>query len=173
MNIVSHYSRLVLILAWKTLKTTNNEYLIYGFYHLSNCTYCVLFGSSVHYGKRKVLEIKETWSSDSVFLFYLICISLLKPGDDNRTFKMWNNLKWMAIHDDVIKWKHFPRYWPFVQGIRQSLVNSLHKGQWRGALMISLICVCINGWVNNREAADLRCYRAHYDVSVMWNGWPW
>ena len=26
----------------------------------------------------------------------------------------------------------------------------------------------INGWVNNREAGDLRRYRAHYDVSVMW-----
>ena len=23
-------------------------------------------------------------------------------------------------HDDVIKWKHFPRYWPFVQGIHRS-----------------------------------------------------
>ena len=22
------------------------------------------------------------------------------------------------IHDDVIKWKHFPRYWPFARGIR-------------------------------------------------------
>ena len=22
----------------------------------------------------------------------------------------------MAVHDDVIKWKHFPRYWPFVRG---------------------------------------------------------
>ena len=22
-------------------------------------------------------------------------------------------------HDDVIKWKHFPRYWPFVRGIHQ------------------------------------------------------
>ena len=31
----------------------------------------------------------------------------------------------------------------------------------------SLICVWINGWVNNREAADLRRYRAHYDVTVM------
>ena len=25
----------------------------------------------------------------------------------------------------------------------------------------------INGWVNNREAGDLRRYRAHYDVIVM------
>ena len=46
-------------------------------------------------------------------------------------------------------------------------MNSPHKGQWRGALMFSLICVCINGWVNNREAGDLRRHRAHYDVIVM------
>ena len=46
-------------------------------------------------------------------------------------------------------------------------VNSPHKGQWRRALMFSLICVWINGWVNNREAGDLRRYRAHSDVTVM------
>ena len=33
--------------------------------------------------------------------------------------------------------------------------------------MFSLICVGINGWVNNREAGDLRRYHAHYDVTVM------
>ena len=38
-------------------------------------------------------------------------------------------------HDDVIKWKHFPHYWPFVRGIHRSPVNSPHKGQWGGALM--------------------------------------
>ena len=70
-------------------------------------------------------------------------------------------------HDDVIKWKHFPRYWPFVRGIHRSPVNSPHKSQWRGALMFTLICARINGWVNNREAGDLRRYRAHYDVIVM------
>ena len=42
---------------------------------------------------------------------------------------------------DVIKWKHFPRYCPFVRGIHRSPVNSPHKGPWRGALMFSLICV--------------------------------
>ena len=77
--------------------------------------------------------------------------------------KMWK----LSTHDDVIKWKHFPRYWPFVQGIHRSPVNSLHKGQWRGALMFSLICVWINVWVNNREAGDLRCHHVHYDVTVM------
>ena len=43
-----------------------------------------------------------------------------------------------VYHDDVIKWKHFPRYWPFVRGI--------HRSPWRG---------------------DLRRHRAHYDVTVM------
>ena len=39
-------------------------------------------------------------------------------------------------------------------GIRRSPVNSPHIGQWRGALMFSLIYAWINGWVNNREAGD-------------------
>ena len=71
------------------------------------------------------------------------------------------------IHDDVIKWKHFPCYWPFARGIHRSSVNSPHKGQWRGALKFSLICAWINDWVNNREAGDLRRHRDHYDVTVM------
>ena len=70
-------------------------------------------------------------------------------------------------HDDIIKWKHFPRYWPFVWGIHRSPVNSPHKGQWRGALMFSLIHAWINAWVNNREAGDLKHHHAHYDVTVM------
>ena len=73
------------------------------------------------------------------------------------------------VHDDVIKWKHFPRYWPFVRGIHRSPVNSLHKGQWGGAAMFSLIYVWINSCnvINNRKAGDLRRYRAHRDFIVM------
>ena len=70
-------------------------------------------------------------------------------------------------HYDVIKWKYFPRYWPFVRGIHRSPVNSPHKGQWRGASMFPLICAWINRWVNNREAGDLRRHHAHYDVNIM------
>ena len=73
----------------------------------------------------------------------------------------------ILLHDDVIKWKHFPRYWPFVREIHRSPVNFPHKGQWRGALMFTLICARMNGWVNNREAGDLRRYLVHYDVIVM------
>ena len=70
-------------------------------------------------------------------------------------------------HDDVTKWKHFPRHWPFLRGIHRSPVNSPHKGQSRGILMFSLICTRIYCWVNNREAVDLRRHRAHYDAMVM------
>ena len=100
---------------------------------------------------------KATVTEDSWHLISpaLICVF-------NNTF--------ILIHDDVIIWKHFPRYWPFVRGIHRSTVNSPHKGQWRGGLMFSLTCVWINGWVNNREAGDLRRYHVHCDVVVMKNG---
>ena len=29
-----------------------------------------------------------------------------------------------TIHDDVIKWKHFPRYWSFVRGIHRSRLSN-------------------------------------------------
>ena len=70
-------------------------------------------------------------------------------------------------------WRHqmetFAALLAICAGIHRSPVTSPHKGQWRGALMFSLICVWINGWVNNREAGDLRRYRARYDVIVMNN----
>ena len=82
-----------------------------------------------------------------------------------------HNKTLIVLHDDVIKWKLFPRFWPFPRGIHRSPVDSPHKGQWRGALMFSLICAWINGWVNNREAGDLRRHRAHYGVTVMNISW--
>ena len=69
----------------------------------------------------------------------------------------------IIIHVNVIKWKHFPRYWPFVRENHRSPVNSPYKGQWRGALMFSLICAWASGWTNNRGACDLRRQRAHYE----------
>ena len=75
------------------------------------------------------------------------------------------------IHKSVlsasIQWWHCSRYWPFVWGIHRSPWNSPHKGQWRGALMLYLICAWINVWINYRETGDLRRHRAHYDVTVM------
>ena len=84
----------------------------------------------------------------------------------------WKNLlanNWSGNFSapDVIKWKQFPRYWPFLRGIYLSPVNSLQKGQSRSALIFSLIYSWINGWVSNREAGDLRRHRIHYDVTVI------
>ena len=87
-------------------------------------------------------------------------------------------------------------YWPWLNYLMMTSSNgnilritghlcweftgSPHKGQWRGALMFSLICVWINGWVNNREARDLRCYRGgggglwlwcHSNGNIMLHQW--
>ena len=83
------------------------------------------------------------------------------------TTLLWSKLVTFPNYDDVIKWKHFPRYWPFVRGIHRWPVNFPHKGQWRGALIFSLICAWTNCWVNNRVAGDLRRHCTHYDVIVM------
>ena len=47
-----------------------------------------------------------------------------------------------------------------------SLVDSPHKGHWRGTLMFSLICAWTNGWANNWNTSDFS-HPTHYDVSVM------
>ena len=88
-----------------------------------------------------------------IYVIYMYLILSLKSP---------HNGPLLTEHDDVVKWKHFRRYWPFVQGIDRSPVNS----QWRGALMFSVICAWINGWVNNREAANLRRHLAYYDIIV-------
>ena len=70
----------------------------------------------------------------------------------------------LLFYDDVIKWKHFPRYWPFVRGIHRwiPLTKASDTELW-----CFLRFAWINGWVNNRGAGDLSRHRAHYDVIVM------
>ena len=79
-----------------------------------------------------------------------------------------DGLCWSALYNDVIKWKHFSRYWPFVRGIHRSPADSPDKDQWRG--VVSLICAWINAWANNSDVGDLRRHRTHYDVTVMFPG---
>ena len=70
-------------------------------------------------------------------------------------------------HDNVIKWKYFSCYWPFVRGIHRSPADSHHKGQWCGALRFCLICTWTNGSANNWDTSDLSCHGIHCDVVVM------
>ena len=65
--------------------------------------------------------------------------------------------------------KTFPRNGPFVREINLSPVISPNKGQWCG-FDVFFDPRLNNGWVNNREAGDLRRHRDHYhdyDVTVM------
>ena len=87
-------------------------------------------------------------------------------------YAQWK-VTWVLFENTRLKntwWRHqletFSALLAIMRGIHRSPVNSPHKDQWCGALMFSLICVWINGWVNNREAGNLRRYRAYYDVSL-------
>ena len=51
----------------------------------------------------------------------------------------------MWQHDDVIEWKLFPCYWPFVRGFHRWIPHT--KASDAGPLIFSLICVWINSWV--------------------------
>ena len=106
--------------------------------------------------------LREGWLVDSTHKGSLIpkgfqCLDVIMSHDGKR-----------LRHDDVTKWKHFPRYWPFVWGVHRWPVNSPHKGQWRGTLMLSLISAWTNGWLNNRDAGDLRRQCDHYDITIVW-----
>ena len=85
---------------------------------------------------------------------WVVDISCL-PGADSIHISWWRH-----------QMENFPRYWPFVRGIHRSPVNSMHRGQCRGALLFTLMSVWINGWVNNGEAGNLRRHHAHFDDIV-------
>ena len=82
------------------------------------------------------------WTKLIIYLWWEIChpsIDLFFSDTYTDFYLYMHSLiihsLYTVFHDDVIKWKHFQRYWPFVRGIHLSPVNSPHKGQWLGALM--------------------------------------
>ena len=128
-------------------------------------TYCELDpweGTSVKFEWNTKLFIEEDAFENAVCEM----ATILSRGDELIRPDVTDSIV-MMLHDDIIKSKHFPRYWPFLRGIHRSPVNSPHKGQWRGALMFFWSSPRINGWVNNRKAGDLRRHRAYYDVILM------
>ena len=80
---------------------------------------------------------------------------------------------------DVIKWKHFPCYWPLLRGIHRSLVNSPHKDQWRRAWVFSLI-LCLNnrlgkqswGWWFETPSCSL-WRQCNFKYNLDWNKYRW
>ena len=78
-------------------------------------------------------------------------------------------IRWAGKHDDVIKWKHFQRYWPFVRGIRRSPVDTPPQGPVTRSFEF-FFDLRLNKRLSNRDAGDLRHHGAHYDVIVMGGG---
>ena len=71
-------------------------------------------------------------------------------------------------HDDVIKWKHFPLYWPFVKGIHWGVTGGFpSQRSVKRSFDVFMVCTRTNSWGNSRDAGDLRRHMAHYDVTVM------
>ena len=68
-----------------------------------------------------------------------------------------------CVHDDVINWKRFPRYWPFVWEIHRSPVNSPHKGPVTHTLML----VRITCYTNSRNDRWFETTWRSCDVIVM------
>ena len=105
-----------------------HKYLVHDWLHISQKYQLCYTTKQIKTWNRCIINgHRSHWTHVWCICMYITCVNKTKAT-------LW-------VHDDVIKWKHFPRYWPFVRGIHRSPVNSPHKGQWRGALMFSLICV--------------------------------
>ena len=110
-----------------------------------------------------------SWYLIIYFSSYCNCLEDLVPIDS--TF--WSVMSKRVVDRHTAWWRHqmetFSALLALCAGKSPVPVNSPHKGQWRGALMFSVIYAWINDWVNDREAGDLRRQRGHYDVIVMEN----
>ena len=73
-------------------------------------------------------------------------------------------LKW---DDNVVKWKHFPRYWPFVRGSHRwiSLTKASDAELW---YFFDLRLNKPLSKHSTRDVGDLKCHRAHHDVTIIW-----
>ena len=107
-----------------------------------------------------------------------------KPSDQYSCILASNN------HDDVIKWKTFPRYWPFVRGIHRTPViphtkandaelwcflwfalNIRLSKQWWGWWFETPSCPL---WRHcNAPNACVGNDRWNNKTTALWNVWPW
>ena len=113
-------------------KQTNKIYIdhrrpnIFITYFLNGVCYIILYMPPIYHTK---LNLSQSIQRDSWWWVTLIWYQ------NTGIYRDWWLTLVVVFHDEVIEWKHFPRHWPFAGN-----ANSPHKGQWRGALMFSLIC---------------------------------
>ena len=84
-------------------------------------------------------------------------------------YAIWHQRSWSSFFQSW--WRHqmetFSALLALCEGNSPVTGEFPHKGQWRGALMFSLICTSTNRWVINRDTGDLRCHWAYCDITVM------
>ena len=105
-----------------------------------------------------ILFTEKKWDSVLIVWQTHVIKTYLRQGRSRN--KLWHlKQPWSA-------WS-FPELLALCAGNSPVTGEFLAQRPWRGALVFSLICSWISGWVNNREASDSRRHRAHYDVTVM------
>ena len=113
---------------------------------------------------------QTTFSSENIWISIKISLKFVRKGPINNSSSLAQIMAWRRPGDKPLTEPMMVNLPTHICVTRPQWFNIwipvLHH-QWRGALMFSLICSRINGWVNNREAGDLRRHHAHYDVIVM------
>ena len=117
------------------LRATLFVVVLYG----SNCYKCD--PSDTFYDKCAPGKLPYTWKIANTLAMALlllmltflckhkyICILIISQPIHGTAQLKCNSLIANDDHDDLIKWEHFPRNWPFVRGIHRSPMNSPHKG---------------------------------------------
>ena len=83
------------------------------------CVYACIYICIYIYAKDNILIwLKKVWFCD--FCHYLAPVVLYGMASGRIHVSVDVLVCCLLEHDDVIKWKHFPRNWPFVRGIHRS-----------------------------------------------------
>ena len=113
-----------------------------------------------------VVSYKPPQGSPRLFIYVYSCSegnSMTNKDSITKRYKhtVQNNEDMMTSSNG----NFFLRYRPFVRGIHRWI--PLTKASDAELWCFLWSAPWINGWVNNREAGDLRRHRAHYDVTLM------
>ena len=109
------------------------------------------------------------WASNGKVHGLIFCLLKYYRKTDERIVIKFSGYIWQGTNNNLGHFENATYFILFIIFYFFIFFGSCRKGQWRGALMFFFICVWINGWVNNREAGDLRCHRAHYDDTEMFS----
>ena len=74
-----------------------------------------------------------------------------------------------GYHEDVVSWKRFPHYWPFVRGIHRWPVNSPRKGPVMRIVDAYFVVIVENFWTNHRVVGNTMKNNMSLDIHVQTN----